>query len=166
MALLRQFASTAGDGSGTVTGASDSSSVAVELSVLPGAGQEYRISRLVILIEDNAALVGDAFGGATMTNGIRIQVKQSTTVLKNIDAGVPIRRLADLWALGAKQEADPTQAAAGTNKYAVLTLDFDDPIVLNGNTPSRLAVTFNDNLSGLVLIKVLALGISRGQLVA
>jgi hypothetical protein len=163
MALLRQFASTNGDGTGTVTGASDSSSVAVELAVTPAARVEYRISQLVVLIEDNAALVGDAFGGATMTNGIRIQVKQDTTVLKNIDAGVPIRRIADLWALGGRQVGDPTQAAAGTNKYAIVVLDFPDPIVLNGNTPSRLAVTFNDNLSGLVLIKVLALGISRGQ---
>jgi hypothetical protein len=166
MALLRQFASTAGDGSGTVTGASDSSVTPVELSVLPAAAQEYRIDSIVVFVEDNAALLGDVFGSAALTNGIRIQVKQDTTVLLNIDAGVPIKRLGDLMALGAEQLADPTQAAAGTNKYAAFILRFPSPVVLNGNTPSRLAITFNDNLSNLVLVKVLALGIKRGQLTA
>src|SRR5262245_37456669 len=134
MALLRQLASTVGDGTGTTNGASNSSSVAVELAVTPAARVEYRISKLVIFVEDNAALVGDKFGASALTNGIRIQVKQSTTVLKNIDAGVPIKRIADLLALGGRQEVDAVQAAAGTNKYAAYVLDFESPIVLNGNT--------------------------------
>lgn len=168
MALLRQFASSNGDGTGTVTGASDSSMAALELSVVPAAKQEYRIDRIVVFVEDNAALLGDVFGSAALTNGIRIQVLNGDDVsLLNVDAGVPIKRLADLWALGASQPNDPTQAAAGTNKYGAFVLDFpSSPIVLNGNTPSRLAVTLNDNLSNLVLLKFLVLGIKRGQPVA
>jgi hypothetical protein len=167
MALLRQFASTAGDGTGTSTGASDSSVTPVELAVTPAAGQEYRIDRIVVLVEDNAALKADVFGAAALTNGIRIQVLNEDDVsLLNIDAGVPIKRLADLMALGAAQLVDSTIAAAGTNKYAAYVLDFPQPVVLNGNTPSRLAVTLNDDLSGLVLLKFLAVGIKRGQLVA
>lgn len=167
MALLRQFASTVGDGSGTVNGASDSSAAAVELAVTPAAGQEYRIDRLIVFVEDNAALVGDVFGGAALTNGIRLQVLNDDDVsLLDIDAGVPIKRFGDLMALGAEQLNDPTQAAAGTNKYGAFQLRFEHPVVLNGNTPSRLAVTLNDNLSGLVLLKVLALGIKRGQVAA
>jgi hypothetical protein len=167
MALLRQFASANGDGTGTTTAASDSSMTALELAVTPASAQEYRIDQLVVFIEDNAALLGDVFGSAALTNGIRIQVLNGADVsLLDIDAGVPIKRLADLWALGAEQLADPVQAAAGTNKYAALSLKFAQPIVLNGNTPSRLAITFEDNLANLVLLKVMAVGIKRGQLVA
>lgn len=167
MALLRQFASTAGDGTGTVSGASDSSTVALELFVLPASHQEYRIDRIVVFVEDNAALVADKFGAAALTNGIRIQVLNDDDVsLLNIDCGVAIKRLADLMALGARQEVDAVIAAGGTNKYAAFSLDFPLPVVLNGNTPARLAITFNDDLSNLVLLKVLALGLKRGQLVA
>lgn len=167
MALLRQFASTAGDGSGTVTGASNSSSAAIELSVLPAARQEYRIDSIVVFVEDNAALAADKFGSAALTNGIRIRVLDEDNVsLLNIDAGVPIKRLADLMALGAEQMVDSTIAAAGSNKYAAYVLKFPQPVVLNGNTTSRLAITLNDDLSNLVLLKFLALGIKRGQLVA
>jgi len=167
MALLAQFLSTVGDGTGTVTGASDSSSVAVNLKLLPAAGVEYRVDRLVIQVEDNAALKYDQFGAAALTNGIRIQVLDGNdVVLKNIDAGAPIKRLADLAGLGGEQMVDAVQAAAGTNKYAVFVMRFPNPIVLNGSTPSRLNVKFNDNMSDLVLVKVLALGISRGQATA
>lgn len=167
MALLRQFASSVGDGTGTVTAASDSSVTPLELKVVPGSGQEYRIDRIIVLVEDNAALVGDKFGAAALTNGFRIQVKDGDdVVLLNIDAGVPIKRIADLWALGAEQIVDTTMTGGGTNKYAALILRFPKEVVLNGNTPSRLAITFNDDLSNLILCKVLALGIARGQLVA
>jgi len=167
MALLRQFASTVGDGTGTVTGASDSSSVAVKLKVSPAAGQTYKIDRIIVLVEDNAALKYDTFGTAALTNGIRIQVLDDDDVsLLNIDAGAPIKRLGDLAGLGGEQIVDSTQAAAGTNKFAVFILRFPDGITLNGDTPSRLEVKFNDDLSNLVLVKVLALGTKRGQLTA
>lgn len=167
MALLRQFLSTVGDGSGTVNGASDASSVNVNLKLLPAARQEYRVEQLVVFIEDNAALVGDAFGGATMTNGIRIQVMNGSDVsVLDVDGGLLIKRLADFLQLGATQEVDAVQAAAGTNKFAAYTLTFSNPLVLNGNTPTRLNVLLRDNLSTMVSLKFLALGIRRGQLVA
>lgn len=168
MAILRQFASTAGDGTGTVNGASDSSAVAVELSVLPAAAQEYKIEQLVFFVEDNTALAADKVGANALTNGIRLQVLDSDdAVVLNIDAGVPIKRLGDLMALGARQQVDSTIAAAGATKFAAFVLDFPSPIVLSGNAPARrLAVTLNDDLSNLVILKVLALGSKRGQLVA
>jgi hypothetical protein len=167
MALLQQLLSTVGDGTGTVNGASDSSSVAVNLKLLPAAGQEARVERLVIKIEENAAMVGDAFLGATMTNGIRVQkMTTGSVVVQTLDAGVPVRRLADLVALGAKMIGDPTILAAGTQKFSIYELVFDSPVVLNGSSPTWLNVKFNDNLSGLTSITVLALGILRGQVVA
>lgn len=163
MALLRQLLSTAGDGTGTTDGGSNSSVTPVELSCLPAASQEYRVDSLVVLIEDNAALLGDVFGSAALTNGIRIRVLNGDDVtLLNVDAGVPIKRLGDLLALGATVEAD----ASGTNKFAAYTLHFPQPVVLNGNTPSRLAVTLNDDLSNLVTLQFMALGIKRGQVAA
>jgi hypothetical protein len=167
MALLRQFLSSAGDGTGTVNGAADASSVNINLSLLPAAKQEFRVDGLVVFIEDNAALVGDAFGGATMTNGFRIQVLNGDNVsLLDVDCGISIKRLADFLQLGATQEVDSVQAAAGTNKFAAFTLHFPSPIVLNGNTPSRLNVLLRDNMSTMVSLKFLALGIKRGQLTA
>ncbi len=121
----------------------------------------------MVFIEDNAALKSDVFGAAALTNGIRIRVLNGSDVsLLDVDAGVPIKRLADLMALGAEQLVDSTIAAAGTNKYAAYVLKFENPVVLNGSTPSRLAVTLNDDLSNLVILKFLALGIKRGQIVA
>ena len=158
---LSQVLSSVGDGTGTVSGASDSSVTAVNLKVLPAAGQEYRIYSLTILIEDNAALIGDGIGAAAaISNGIRIQVLTTdSVVLKNLDAGLPIKRTADLLNLGAEMVAD----ASGTNKFAAYTLRFPEPVILNGSTPSWLNMKFNDNLSTLVLIKAVANGISRGQ---
>lgn len=167
MALLRQFASTNGDGTGTVTGASDSSVTPVKLKVTPASGQIYKIDRIIVLVEDNAALKYDTFGTAALTNGIRIQVLDEADVsLLNIDAGAPIKRLGDLAGLGGEQLVDSTQAAAGTNKFAAFVLRFPSEITLNGDTASRLEIKFNDDLSNLVLVKVLVLGTARGQLVA
>jgi len=163
MALLQQLLSTVGDSSGTVTGASDSSSVAVNLKLLPSSGVEYRVERLIFKIEENAAHLGDAFVGATMTNGIRIQkLTTDSVVVQTLDAGVPIRRLADLIALGAHQIGDPTILAAGTQKFSIYELAFDSPVVLNGSSPTWLNVKFNDNLSALTSIQVMALGLRRG----
>jgi len=161
MALLRQLLSTAGDGSGTTTGASDSSVTPVELSIEPAGGQEFRISSLTVLVEDNIALLGDVFAGAgVLTNGIRLQVKDGDdVVLLTVDAAVPIKRIADLLQIGAAEAGDAT----GTNKFKAYKLTFASPIVLNGNTPSRLCATHNDNLSSLVLLRYVAEGISRGQ---
>jgi hypothetical protein len=167
MALLRQFLSTVGDGTGTVNGAADGSSVAVNLKIVPASGVEYRLESLTVLLEDNAALVGDAFAGATMTNGIRIQVLNGDDVATlNVDAGLAIKRIADFLQLGFVQSGDSTQLAAGTNKFAAYKLTFASPVVLNGSTPTRLNVKIQDNLSGAVLLKVLAEGISRGQVTA
>lgn len=164
MTLLRQFLSTAGDGTGTVNGATDASSVAVHLKLVPPAGQEYRVSGLIFFIEDGSALVGDAFAGATMTNGIRVQVLNGSDVsVLDVDCGQPIKRLADFISLHAHGEFD----SAGTNKFAAYHMDFEDtPIVLNGSTPTRLDVKLNDNLSTAVRLTILAVGIKRGQPVA
>jgi len=163
MALLRQFLSTVGDGTGTLNGASDASSVNVNLKLLPAAQREYRVDSLTIFVEDNAALVGDAFAGATMTNGIRIQVLNGSDVeTLAVDGGLAIKRLADFLQIGALQSGDGTQLAAGTTKFAVYKLTFSSPVVLNGNTPTRLNVLLRDNLSTAVTLKFLAEGIVRG----
>src|SRR4026208_1215900 len=91
MALVRQFLSTVGDGTGTVNAAVDGSSVAANYKIVPASGREYRIDSLTVFLEDNAALLGDAFAGATMTNGIRIQVLNGDDVATlNVDAGLAI----------------------------------------------------------------------------
>ena len=163
MALLRQFLSTEGDGSGTVSGASDFSSVAGELFIQPASKQEHRIEQLIVFIEDNAALLGDTFGSAALTNGIRIRVlDDEDAATLDITGGLAVKRIADFLSLGARVTGD----SSGTNKYAAYILDFPQPVVLNGNTPTRLAVTLNDDLSNLVLLKFMALGIKRGMLVA
>jgi hypothetical protein len=164
MALLQQFASTVGDGTGTVTGASNSSVTPLNLKVAPAAGQEYRVSSMTFLIEDNAAVVGDGIGAvAVLTNGIRIQVLTTDdVVLKAIDGGVAIKRAADFLGIGATAIPDAT----GTLKFSSYTIDFPTPIVLNGNTPSWLNVKFNDDLSALVLLRVFVRGLTRGQVTA
>jgi hypothetical protein len=163
MALLRQFLSSVGDGTGTVNAAVDGSSVAVNFKIVPASGREYRIDSLTVFLEDNAVLVGDAFAGATMTNGLRLQVLDGDDVVRdNVDCGLAIKRIADFLQLGFVQSGDSTQLAAGSTKFAAYKLTLASPIVVNGTIPTRLNLKVNDNLTTAVTMKVLAEGISRG----
>ena len=163
MSAVLQFLSTVGDGTGTINGASDSSTVAVELKLLPATKTEVRISHLTAFVEDNAALKGDTFGTAALTNGIRIRVLDANNVtIRDLTACLLVKRLGDFLALGASVTTD----TAGTNKYGAYRLQFDAPVILNGNNIYRLAVSLHDDLSNLVLLTFLAEGTVKGQLTA
>ena len=148
-ALLR-YLSVNGDGSGSISGAVDGSTIPVELNLVPESGTEFRVYRLSIMIEDNSTLAADKFGSSELTNGVRLRVlDDDDVVLRELDAGRGIKRLADFLGTGGAQRLDDT---SGSNKFSVYLFSFVEPIVLNGNRGMRLAVTIQDDLSNLVLL--------------
>ena len=71
---ISRFADVNGDGTGSIEGNIDASATNVVLKVTPGLSQTFRISKLIIYIEDKN-LNADGYGGMNaLTNGINIHL--------------------------------------------------------------------------------------------
>ena len=135
---------------------------AVEAVCQPPAGERWAAQRLVIYIEDsgNPSLV--TYGNSTdVSEGVRLQYKDDTGVLADLDAGEPITSNGD-WA---HLMYDWTHQAWGAlNYYMVGRYTFSkfcpDGIVLNGDDPNnpRLALTLQDDFSDLASHKFVVEG--------
>lgn len=162
---LRRFLDTVGDGTGTKSAAADHSSAAEEFKLEPGSNAIYRINSLDIIWED--AALGDTGefvdgAGSGITNGINIQTKDGGGEVDNLLDGVSavtIKTLGDLFTSGAEIT---TSAFSAGNVIVRAHFDFVRlcgwPIRVKATSSEYLAVTVNDDLSGLVSLKFLASG--------
>lgn len=162
-APLSRFLDTVGNGTGTKSATGDYSLGAQDFLIAPGAGQVYSIQRLVVAIEDGAAIAdGGVYGalGAALTNGILVAVKDASLTLFDLTDGVPITTN-HAWLARCASRVD----GFGTgNGLLVVTWDFaaaGAQLRLVGDDGEKLVVTLEDDFSGLVSHTFVAQGFSE-----
>ena len=75
--LLYQRLDTTGDGSGTTNMNVDGSVTPVTFKIEPGAGDLYKIARIIIFVEDNGTFDSDKWGnGITLANGFNFKLQR------------------------------------------------------------------------------------------
>jgi hypothetical protein len=136
--------------------------------IAPSAGEVYRISRLIVHLEDTVGIDADAYGNAiTLTNGI--QVKQiedngggSTVLITDFTSGIPVKTNGD-WAAMCYDAALLTWGSG--NEHFVVRWTFSKSgqyVRLDGDQNDQLIVIVNDDLTGLVNHNFLVQGYKEG----
>lgn len=130
----------------------DYSSTADTFYVQPPLTETWRISRMVVSVEDSSPLVADgAYGAGGIGNGVLVKILSSAAnEVVDLTDGVPIQRNFHWTRHGVAAVFDTT----GTARYFINYLwDFAESgqeIQLFGADSTRLAVILNDNFGALV----------------
>lgn len=135
-----------GDGSGTTNAIGDYSTP-TEFKFVPAVGDTVYIERLLIVITDGAILA-DGYGGlGALTNGIKLEVTNSTIVYFSFTPE-PIKRTSH-WG---KYSYDSNLLNFKTTNESFLSrwtfTNFGDPIRVTND--KHISVTLQDNMTGLV----------------
>lgn len=150
-ALLFRYLDTDGDGGGTKNANGDYSSTATDFKLSPASGERFEIARLNVAIGDSGQIDSGKYGNnITLTNGITVAVKNAAGVIVDITDGVPVMRNPD-WSHLAGVDALPMEWGTGVGKL-VVRFTFERtgvPLQLDGSSGEYLAVTLNDDFSGL-----------------
>lgn len=148
---LYQFLSTNGDGTGTVIANVDGSGTPVPFKIIPPAGHQYLLNRMIIHVQDTNVLNSNQYGNiASLANGITIGVYRvaDDSEVYAITNGQPIKQNAH-WNRFC-HDVSPDTFGAG-NKFVSARFSFfkaGQSIPLSED--EYFAVTINDNLTGLV----------------
>ena len=149
--LLYRYLDTNGDGTGTKSAVGDYSGTADDFYIQPPANTLYVLERMIIHIHDSSAFSAEKYGAlAALTNGILVKVKQVSPAVDLVDLtdGIPVKSNA-VWGQVCF-DADLADYGQG-DVYLNIRWTFakaGQPIVINEN--QQLAVTLNDDLTGLV----------------
>lgn len=141
-----------GDGTGTTNAIGDYSSTPLSLRYRPtNATEEFIIHRMIISVEDAGNFDADQYGnGITLTNGLRIYVKNSSDDILEEITSFPILSSGDL----AAHCHDVTLFSFGIgNNILTARWTFQKsgiPIVLRGTESEYLEVYLNDDFTGLI----------------
>lgn len=153
-----QFADTDGDGGGTIEAIGDYSAGGLgltEFAIAPGAGEIYRIARLLVTVTDTGSFDSGAYGNnVTLANGIEIHVRNGTpngasTLVQNLTGVVPIITNTD-WAAYCYDLALYTFGAGP--QVMVVRWTFSRAgvsVVLDGDAGDYLAVRLFDDFTDL-----------------
>lgn len=159
--IISRYMDTNGDGSGTKSATGDYSVTAGYFKIQPPRNALYAITRLIVFVEDGGpTLSADEYGGlAALTNGIRVEVRDNTTDVKNdLTDGVTIKSNA-AWSRVC-YDATPSNYGSG-NVFLSVRWTFErsgGPIYLEGRNAERLVVKLTDSFTGLVDHTFLAQG--------
>ena len=159
MAVIQQFLSTVGDG----TGVTEMATTPATYKIVPAAGVEYRLERMLIKIVDAAKFSGDQyFGvGAALTNGILVAVKDASGTITNYTPA-PIKTSAD-WGLLAGPDVALTDVTAGEDML-IIRWTFakgGGPIILSGDDGMWLEMQIQDTLAEATSHQATVQGVSR-----
>lgn len=154
---LHRFLDTNGDGTGATNINGDYSATEEIFYIQPPAGKKYRISRMLLLLEDSH-IVWDQYGGMgeALTNGIIIRTRNDSEVITDLTNGRPIKRNMD-WGAHC-YDVDRNSTGQGNDYFhGRWTFALAGQVLrLDGDMNERLECVVNDDLSGLVshLLKV------------
>ena len=151
--LISQFLDLDGDGTGTINATGDFSGGADIFYIQPPAGDIYRISDLILSIEDgNDTMRWNYYGGigSELTNGIRVRIQDTGGTIVDLDGGEAIKSNAD-W--GSHCGEINLRVEAIGNDFLNARWSFGESgqhIRLDGDNSERLEVVVNDDFSDLV----------------
>jgi len=155
-----QFFSSNGDGTGTTNMGVDGGTPQVFTVDGPTDGTSVRVHRLVVAVEDNAAMTNTTFGAvATLTNGVGLEIVDSSDATMTDLTPITIKQNSD-WGRYAYDVVVNEWGATPTNRYLGARWTFskfvDGGVVLNDG--EKLQCTVSDNLSTLVGFTIVAEG--------
>lgn len=153
--IIHQFLSTNGDGTGTIIGTgnfSDAGSGATEFTIEPGAGEIFRITRMIVHISDEGVInTADKYGNIDLTNGIAFTSKTTHhPTEEDLLGGLPIMTTWD-WGRYC-YDVSGTDYTTNLNVFqARWTFAKAGQLVrLVGDNSDFIKITLNDDFSGLV----------------
>ena len=148
---LHRYLDTVGDGSGTKNANGNYSGAEEIFFIEPPAATIYRITRLIVTIEDGNGMTWDGYGNlAALTNGIEVQTKGDSGVIVDLTDNVPVKYNV-MWGANC-YDAELKSTGAGNDFFQVrwTFAKAGQVLRLDGDTNDRLEVVFNDSFVGLV----------------
>lgn len=150
--LVMRFLDTVGDGTGTTNANGDYSVTQGIFRIAPGAGEIFRISRMIIMVEDTSGMTPVEYGniGSALTNGIQLRCHDGTTTICDFTNGDPITRNGD-WA-GRCYDANLLTWGA-SNEILAIRWTFTESgqfIRLDGDANEELQIVLDDDMTDLI----------------
>ena len=151
--MISRYLDTVGDGSGTKQAIGDYSS-GEDFKITPPSGQIYRITRLVVFIEDTRTFDPNKYGnlGDALGNGISIKTKNANGDIKDLTDGIPITNNA-AWGRVCYDATVSNYGGTPANEALHVRWTFAKSgtvIRLVGDNGEFLAAELSDNLTGLI----------------
>ena len=153
---LDRYLDTIGDGTGNksaIDNYSDGGLGETAFFIQPPPGQVYRLSRMIIFIEDEPTFDSGGYGSGNFQNplpiGIKVQVRDDGGIISDLTDGRPIKTNAQ-WAKVCF-DAAYSEYGGGQDSLAIrwTFTRAGDYIRLVGSNNERLQVLMNDNVSYL-----------------
>lgn len=143
---------TNGDGTGTIVANGNYSGAAEIFYIQPGAGEIYRLQRMIVSLEDTNGFSAQEYGnlGSALTNGITVRVQNDSGTVYELTDGDPVKTNAKWGAFC--YDVDLKTWGAG-DEFLLVRWTFSrtgQPMRLVGDNNERLEVVLNDDFSGLV----------------
>ena len=157
--LLHRFLDTNGDGSGNKDAIGNYLATPTDFYLQPPAGYIYRISRIIVSVEDTTVMQAQEYGnlGGPLTNGIAIKYTRNDEEIFLTDDHT-IKTNADWGAFAF--DVDIKAWGAG-NEFLVTRWTFSKSgqfVRLVGNAGDKLVASLSDNFTGLINHHFLAQG--------
>lgn len=134
----------------------DGSSTPVEFKIAPGAGEEFFLDHIGLIIRDNGNLNPDNFGALTaLTNGVLVEFKIDGTdqtvftIKENWEVALH-------FSTGGNMVGESNGFLNDKNIFAGNIALTAKDITLNGDDNDELKVTIQDNLTGLTFFQMSA----------
>ena len=151
---LFRYLDKVGDGTGTKSATEDYSGVGLgstDFKIAPAPGEVMRINRMIIAIVDSTGTNQDIYGNiGVLTNGLTVKIKDAGGDLIDLSDNIPIQTNGG-WAHLCFDIFQP-QPGVG-NDHILVRWTFKRSGVglrLSGNDGEFLAVTLNDDMTGLI----------------
>ena len=148
--LIFKRLDTVGDGTGVYDMSVDASASSVTYLVKPPAGEVWRVSAMLLYVQDSKGFDVDKWGnGITLTNGMMPRIKLNGSVFDLLQA--PIMNSGDI---GSLSEAMTLHTFGSADDILTARWNFSKTgqyVRLIGDDADELQIYLNDNYSGLSL---------------
>jgi len=158
---VAQYLCNVGDGSGTIEATGDYSVTPDIFFIQPDSNAYFRISQLIVWIQDATLPIGSYGNGSALANGLTIKKVNDDSTINDLLGGQTITRNEDWLTI-----ADAWDGFSGGNQGLWVCIDFakhGQYLRLDGPTAERLEITCSDDLSGLGRHTFFAKGFVEGS---
>lgn len=150
--VISRHLDTVGDGSGTKNAIGNYSATATEFKIVPGATEDFTITRLLVCLRDSGALSAEKYGfiSGGLTNGVILEKRNGSGTMVDYTDLVPIKANAG-WTRMCHDVQEHSYGAGDNFISARWTfVKSGHPIRLSGAKGEYLAIILEDDLTGLV----------------
>lgn len=149
--IFSRYLDTNGDGTGTKNANGNYSGGATSFYIQPPASTIYRISRLLVFVQDTNGFTPVEYGntGSALSNGITVRVHNGTSTVADLTDGVPVQHNGD-WARLCYDAQVLSWGTTDEMLSARLTFTKAGQFLrLDGDDTEKLEVILNDDFTGL-----------------